>query len=231
VSIKRKVLAVVATLTVAGGVTATGTLPAGAATAACGQACISIFSHELGTYAQPNFVEAVLQGTAMVGQPVILKEPSGSDPSEDLLNRPGPHVSDFYAAGMVSAEVNSHYGNLVAAQIEYAPSGMGTGLCVGLATVAYQNEGLTLLPCSVPATTVWIIDFPDSPATAADRIFPIVNASTTDFSRPFAMSLRQDEIASDVRTLQIEVRRLQFRSGEHLLPDTQLWGALFGPLS
>jgi hypothetical protein len=230
VSAKRKVLAVVATLTVAVGVTAGGTLSASAATQACGAGCISIFSHELGTYAQPNAVEDVFQGVANVGQPVILKEPSGSDPSEDLLNRPGPHVSDFYAAGMVSAEVNSRYGNLVAAQIEYAPSGSGTGLCVGLATVAYQNEGLTLQPCSVSATTVWIIDTPDSPATVADHIFPIVNSSSTDFSNPFAMSLRQDEIASDVHTLQIVARRLQFRSGDHLLPDSQLWGALFGPL-
>lgn len=229
-SIRRKVLAVVATLLVIGGLTAAGILPAGAATQACGAGCISIFSHELGTYGQPNFVEDVLLGAAEVGQPVILKEPSGSDPSEDLLNMPGPHVSDFYAAGMVSAEVNSHYGNLVAAQIQYAPSGSGTGLCVGLATVAYQNEGLTLQPCSVPSTTVWIIDIPDSPATAADHIFPIVNSSTTDFSHPFAMSLRQDEIASDVHTLQIVARRLQFRSGDHHLPDSQLWGALFGPL-
>ena len=230
VSTKSKVLAGVATLMVVGGLTAADMPSAGAATAACGQGCISIFSHELGTYAQPNAVEDVFQGVATVGQPVILKEPSGSDPSEDLLNRPGPHVSDFYAAGMVSAEVNSHYGNLVAAQIEYAPSGSGTGLCVGLATVAYQNEGLTLQPCSVPGTTVWIIDTPDSPATAADHIFPIVNGSTTDFSHPFAMSLRQDEVASGDHILQIIARRLQFRSGEHVLPDSQLWGALFGPL-
>jgi hypothetical protein len=219
-----------AILTVVGIVTVGGTTSAGAATAACGQGCISIFSHELGSYAQPNAVEDVLQGVAQAGQPVILKEPSGSDPSEDLLNMPGPHVSDFFASGMVSAEVNSRYGNLVAAQIEYAPSGMGTGLCVGLATVAYQNEGLTLQPCNVSARTVWIIDTPDSPATAAAHIFPIVNGSSTDFSNPFAMSLRQDAISSDVQTLQIVARRLQFRSGEHVLPDSQLWGALFGPL-
>jgi hypothetical protein len=77
---------------------------------------------------------------------------------------------------------------------------------------------------------VWIIDTADSPATAADHIFPIVNSSSTDLSHPFAMSLRQDEISSDVNTLQIIARRLQFRSGDHLLPDSQLWGALFGPL-
>ena len=35
-------------------------------------------------------------------------------------------------------------------------------------------------PCSIPGTTVWIIDTADSPA-----YFPIVNGSTTDFTHPF----------------------------------------------
>jgi hypothetical protein len=55
-------------------------------------------------------------------------------------------VSEFYAAGLVSADVNSHYGALFGVQQEYAPYGIGAGLCVGLAKVAYQNEGLTLQP-------------------------------------------------------------------------------------
>jgi len=121
----------------------------------------------------------------------------------------GGHVSDFYAAGMMSAEAESHYGSLRATQIEYAPSGVRTGLCVGLMTVAYQNEGLTLQPCNLPAVTVWILDFPDSPATAP-AWFPIVNASTTDFQRPFAMSLPRDEVESARHILQIHVRHLQF---------------------
>ena len=38
------------------------------------------------------------------------------------------------AAGLVSAVVNSHYGTERAAQIEYAPLGVPTGLCAALAT-------------------------------------------------------------------------------------------------
>jgi len=128
---------------------------------------------------------------------------------------------------MVSAEVNSHYGSLPAVQQEYAPLGVPSGLCVGLARVAYQNEGLTLQPCSVPAMTVWIL----IPALShAPGFFPIINGSTTEFSRPFAMDLRRDEIASDHQTLQIHVRRLQFLTDEKTLPDKQLWGAHFGEL-
>ncbi|HET7742063.1 MAG TPA: hypothetical protein VFL67_15565 [Mycobacterium sp.] len=47
----------------------------------------------------------MLDGVAQIGQPVILKQASGSDPSEDIIPHRGL-VSAFYAAGMVSAAVN-----------------------------------------------------------------------------------------------------------------------------
>jgi hypothetical protein len=222
-SVKRNLFAAVATLCVS----AVATLSAGAATPACGPGCVSIFSKELGSSAQPGPVEDVLDGVAAIGQPLILKQASSSDSSEDTVpNR--MLVSDFYAAGMVSADVNSHYGDLFATQIQYAPNGVRTGLCVGLAKVAYQNEGLTLQPCSVPAVTVWILDTTDSPAPG---YFAIVNASTTDFDHPFAMDLPQDEIANAHQLLQIHVRRLQFLGSDKELPDSQLWGAHFGPFN
>src|SRR5215208_1355313 len=139
-SIKRKLLAAVATLAIVGGVSAAATAAASAATPECTAAatvCISVFSSELGTYEEPNFVEAVLGGGgANVGQPVGLKQANRFDPSEDILPvapRPGATVSDFYAAGMVSAEANRHYGSLPAVQQRYAPFKIATDLCVGLA--------------------------------------------------------------------------------------------------
>ena len=229
-SIRRKVLAAVATLAIVGGLSAAATGTASAATHECGMSCISVFSSELGTYEQPNFVEAVLGGGgANVGQPVGLKRASGTDPSEDILPggaTGGGKVSHFYADGLVSAEANRHYGHLDAVQQKYAPFKIETGLCVGLARVAYQNEGLTLQPCDDP-TTVWVI-YPAPPGTTAGH-FPIVNATTTDFRRPFAMHLPRNEVASG-RPLQMQVRRLQFRTGEKTLPPRQLWGAVFGEL-
>src|SRR3982074_3521889 len=123
-SIESKLCAVVAALTVVGGVGAVETLSASAATPACGPGCISIFSRELGTYAQPGPVEDVLDGVVRVGQPVILKAPaSASDPSQDTIPHRRP-VSEWYADGMVSAAVNAHYGSLPGVQIESAPYGM-----------------------------------------------------------------------------------------------------------
>lgn len=222
-SIKRNVLAVAATLAIGAGV---ATLSSSAATPACGAFCISIFSLEHGTYDQPNVVEAVFDGVAKVGQPVILAPASSSDPSQDFFPD-ARTVSAFYAAGLVSAEVNSHYGSLDAAQIEYAPFGDDTDLCVGLATTAFQNQGLTLQPCDVSARTVWIVD---TPRNAPDRFVTIVNGSTTDFSRPFAMHYSRDQQATDQRLQQIKVRRLQFLTNEHTVPDRQLWGLHFGVL-
>ena len=102
------------------------------------------------TNANPGFVETVFQGVAAAwpaddrGPPQQLR-PGGGPPRYG--SRAGL-VSDFFAAGLVSAAVNQHYGSEHAAQIEYAPLGERTGLCSALATTAYQNEGLTLQPCS-----------------------------------------------------------------------------------
>ncbi len=224
-SIKGKALAVAASLTIAGGVITVST-PASAATPECGDDCISIFSRELGTHTEPNLVEAVLDGVARVGQPVILAPASSTDPAQDFLLR-AKSVSDFYAAGMVSAEVNERFGSLLAAQIRYAPFGKPSGLCVGLAVTAFQNEGLTLQPCTTPHKTVWIIDTEGYPSD----FFTIINASTTDFSRPFAMTYPRYQQAAPQRTQQITLRRLQFVSKEHTVLDRQLWSALFGVLA
>jgi hypothetical protein len=219
-SITSKVLAAAATVTVAGGLTAVGTLTASAATPQCGPHCIQIFSAKFGTPTNPGFVETVFQGVAQADQPTILASPSSSNPAGDLIvSRAGP-VSMFYALGLVSAAVSQHYGTEIAVQVEYAPLGVPTGLCAALATTAYQNEGLSLQPCSVPGTTVWIKDFADSPATAP-TYFPLVNGSTTDFSHPFGMTIHGDP-AHKVFP-QIKVQHLIDNPAD--VPDSQLWGA------
>jgi hypothetical protein len=229
--IKGKVLAAVATLTIVCGVSAAATGAASAASPQCGGNCISVFSSELGSYDQLNFVEAVLgDGGARIGQPVGLKRANKFDPTQDIKpDGPIPmkvaKVSDFYAAGMVSAEANRHYGHLDAVQQRYAPFGMDTDLCVGLARVT-QNEGLTLQPCTVPGTTVWVVQ--TDLATPAGY-FPIVNAATTDFRRPFSMHLPRNEVASG-KPLQMQARHLQFLTDDGTLRARQLWGAWPGEL-
>jgi hypothetical protein len=218
---------VVASLAIAGCVSAGAAIPAAAATPACGPTCLSVFSRELGTYAQPNFVEHVFGGVASVGQPTGLNPVSGSDTSEDFINPHQGTVSDYFAMGLVSAEVNQHYGSLPASQLEYSPGGTPTGLCVGIEAEPYQREALSLQSCSIPGRTVWIIGTTFSPATPG--FFPIISGATTDFSRPFAMSYpRHVDTGDELPPIRLE--HVQFLGKEGSLPDTQLWGVKRGAL-
>jgi hypothetical protein len=219
-SITSKVLAAAATVTVVGCLSVVGTLPASAATPQCGPHCIQIFSAKFGTPTNPGFVETVFRGVAQAGQPTILASPSSSYPAGDLIVSRAGAVSGFFAAGLVSAAVSQHYGTETAVQVEYAPFGVPTGLCAALATTAYQNEGLSLQPCNVPGTTVWIKDFTDSLA-AAPTYFPLVNGSTTDFCHPFGMTIHGDPAGKLFP--QIIVRHLIDNPAD--VPDSQLWGA------
>lgn len=227
-SIKSRLLLAAATLTLIGSVPAVVALSASAATPACGERCVSIFTPEFGTRADPQFVEAVLDGEAKVGQPLILRRASSSDSSEDLIPALR-RVTDFFADGMVSAEVDRHYGELFAAQIQYAPFGVISGLCVGIARPALSNQALTLQPCSVPGTTVWIAASVHSPETAPDEYFPLVNASTRNFTRPIAMDYPHNAHPTDEPATPIRVRHLK-TNGPGPVPALQLWGLRPGVL-
>ena len=223
-SIKTKVLAAAATLTVAGGLSTAGTLPATAATTQCGSACVQIFSKMFGTYTHPGFIESVFLGIPLADVPTIVHRASSSDPTGDFIVSKRGTVSTFYADGMVSAAVNARYGSETAVQVEYAPYGHATGLCSAVATTAYQGEGLSLQPCSTPGTTVFIIDTADSPATAP-AYFPIVDASTTDFIHPFTMTIHGDPAHNLFPQIKLE----HLIGNPANVPDNQLWGSAAGP--
>jgi hypothetical protein len=159
---------------------------------------------------------------AKVGQPAILGAASGSNPAEDFMPvvLGSGHVSDFYAAGMVSPAVNSHFGNLPALQLQYTPSGKATGLCSGAPDTAYQNEALSLQPCSTPGTTVFIIDPAVAPGSGSGY-FAIIDGATTDFSHPFVMTYKHESPAP------IRLDHLQL-TDHGTAPITQLWGRTFG---
>jgi hypothetical protein len=220
--INHKVVAAAAVLTLAGGLSTLAAVPASAATAQCGASCIQVYSAKYATPTSLGFVETVFLGIAVRGVPTEVRPASSSNPAEDLivpLGGPVP-VSEFYTDGMVSAAVSEHYGSEPAVQIEYAPYGKPTGLCAAVATTAYQDEGLSLQPCSAPGTTVWIIDIADSPATAP-TYFPIVNGSDTDFVHPFAMTILGDPAHQPFTP--IIMQHLTGNPGS--VPANQLWGA------
>jgi hypothetical protein len=230
-SIKSKVLAAAGVLTLAGALSGVGTLPASAATPGCGSGCVEVYSAKYATATSLGWVETVFLGIPVQGVPTEVRPASGSNPAEDLIVPTGAPVtvSTFYAEGMVSAAVDAHYGGEPAVQIEYAPYGEPTGLCTAVAVTAYQDEGLSLQPCSAPGTTVWIIDVNDSPVTASQTPshFPIVNGSDTDFIHPFAMAILGNPAHQPFTP--IIMQHLTGNPGS--VPANQLWGAAFGPVS
>jgi hypothetical protein len=247
-SIKSKVLAAAATLTLVGGVGVAGALSAGTASAAtpsCGNSCINIFSHQFGTHKSPNFVVDVLRQGEKVGQPIILFRTANFDPAEDFTFAFQGTVADFFAAQMVSAQVDLHYGggavgfpNDFAFENEYAPFGVDSGLCLGVAATAFNDEGVTLQPCGVSSKTVWVLDTLDQQFTAAwaHGYIPLINGSNTNFSQPFVLTYPNQSFPTDKPRPQLVVTNLTgfsfhvgnlFGTGAN---SDQLWGATFGEL-
>ena len=179
------------------------------------------------------------------------RQPSNSDPAEDFSVSFQGLVSDFFAAGLVSPAVALHYGcvkatsstacdngffvNDPAFEIEYAPFGVDSGLCMGLATTAVFEGKVSLQPCGVSSKTVWIVDTNDSPATIAHGYLPLINGSDTNFSHPFVLSYPLNGYPTDKPRVQLEVTNLtgfQIGRGQQIgsVNSNQLWGADFGVL-
>jgi hypothetical protein len=245
-SIKSKVFAAAATLTLVGGVGAVGAMSASAATPSAGPTAVDIFSFEFGHHNSPNFVIDVYRQGAKVGQPIILFRTSDTDPAEDFAASFQGLTSDFFAAGLVSAQVDLHYGSNLpnandgfpddpAFEIEYSPYGVASGLCVGVASTAVQGSDVSLQPCGVTSKTVWITDTGDS-VTVANGYVPLINGSDTNFSHPFVLTYPSSGYPTDKPRPQLTTTNLTGFTGSFLVPelgtvdDNQLWGADFGVL-
>ena len=222
-----------AAVAITGGLALTAGGAADAASPSCGWTCIEVFNHNFGTHAHPNFILDTQQQAGKTGQPQILFRVSNSDPGEDYTVSFQGLVSDFFAAGLVSSAVNLHYGGGAfgfpddyAYEVQYAPFGVDSGLCAGLASVAVAGEKVTLQPCGITAETVWIVDSQDSTFTG---YVPLINGSDTNFSRPYVLTYPGSGYPTDIPRPQLFVTNLTgFSNGTTNNPsgvnDNQLWG-------
>jgi len=246
-SIKSKVFAAAATLTLVGGVGAVGASAAHAATPSAGPSAIDIFSRDFGTHAHPNFTLDTLRQGEKVGQPQILFRTANFDPALDYTISYQGLVSDFYAADLVSAEVDLHYGggaNYVlpngtkvafpddaAFEVQYDPYGVDSGLCAGVAATAVSGEKVTLEPCGVSSKTLWIVDSAD---TIRGGYVPLINGSDTNFSQPYVLTYPGAAYPTDMPRPELYVSNLTGEQGANGQPifgtvnSNQLFGADFG---
>jgi hypothetical protein len=256
-SIKSKVAAAAATLTMVGGVSTVSALTAGnagAATPSCRNNCIDIFSRNYGTHHHPGFVLDVWRQAAKVGQPIILYRTSNSDPAEDFTIAYQGRVSDFAAAQLVSPALALHYGggcqffdihtqtctkywpNDYAYEIEYAPYGVDSGLCVGVPTTAAQDILVSLQPCGASAKAVWVVDIAHSTGRSLFHLYvPLINGSDTNFTHPFVLTYPKNSHPTDRPRPQLKTQTLQHFSGGGFVNGgtvnaNQEWGADFGVL-
>jgi hypothetical protein len=256
-------LALVGGVGTAGVLTTAGT--ASAATPSCGIACVNLFSYDFGTHKSPNFTVDVLRQGERVGQPIILFRTSNFDPALDWSVSFQGTVADFFAAGLVSSALALHYGcipgvnfpncpfsvtgvpnpkatgatsDYLAFENQYAPFGVDSGLCLGVAATATSGEGVTLQPCGVSSKTVWVLDTLDQSFTTAwaHGYIPLINGSNTNFSQPFVLTYPASGFPTDKPRPQLVVANLtgfQFHVGNLFgtgANSNQLWGATFGEL-
>jgi hypothetical protein len=225
-SIKSKVLATAATLTMVGGLSAAGALSASAATPSCGNSCIDIFSYEFGHHSSPNFVLDVWHGTAKAGTPVILYRSSNKDAAEDFTVSFQGTVNDFYQAGLVSSALDLHYSHFAAFEFEYSPNGVDSGLCVGVGSTAGNLTPVALEPCGQSSKSVWVVDSYD---TIRGGYVPLINGSDTNFSHPYVLHYPGNGYPTDVPRPQLNTYELQKYSNNSVY-DNELWGANYGVL-
>ncbi len=187
-----------------------------AATPQCGTGCAALYNLIYG----PSDVIAVAgaSGTqANTGQPVALLPASGSNQGEDWVVLDEGTVSDFYAAGLVSAGLNLHYGNDEVYEYDYVPYAVDSGLCLGVAGIAGNGAPVSLQPCGESAHTLWVADVADQ----YRRQIPLVNGSDTNFSYPYVLTADTTGITMSTRML---------TGGNGVIDNGQYWSTEYGVL-
>jgi hypothetical protein len=261
-SVKAKVLAAAATLSLVGGAGVAAAATAGAANAAtpsCGKTCIDIFSHQFGTFADPQFVMDSYKQGDVTGTPVILFRTSNADPAEDFTTDNEGLTSEFYAANLVSAGVALQYGCTTAVfgvcdgqgqgdywayEFMYSPYGVQTGLCVGVAATAVAGEKVTLQPCGVSGKTIWIAATPwlyygNKTVPAGVNVHdtlswyqpgvPLINGSDVNFSAPYGLTYPASSYPTDEPRPQLYTTNVLGFS-TGAINSNQLWSAEHGVL-
>jgi hypothetical protein len=238
-SIKSKFLAAAATLTLVSGVGAAGVLSAGtanAATPSCGFTCVNVFNQQFGK----AFYQDVFRQGNRVNQPIILFRSADFDPALDftvttLINTTPPitpasvyTVAQLCAAGGTGLGAGTclRYAGDPVWEVQYAPYGVNSGLCVGVAA-AVSGEGVSLQPCGVSAKTWWIGDTAHQYFHKGHFYTPWVNGASANYTQPLVLTYPANGYPTDNPRPQLTIQTQQtFSSGAPY--QNQMWGVCFG---
>jgi hypothetical protein len=242
-SVKAKIAAGAATLTiVGGGLGMVGTMTASAATPNCGNNCVNIFSQKYG----PSYLVDVYQAKAATGQPVILFQSSNSDPAEDFVVVDEGTVHDFYRHyGLVSASFAHTYSGDEAYETQYEPYGLNSNYCLSTWPGETPQAGylVRLESCGQYSNSLWAADTdantepngssvtPDHRSTGA--VFSpyrtdvaLINGATNSFSNPLVLNYPAGN-PTDMPRPELNVQpEKQYAGGVTF--DNQEWGTTLG---
>jgi len=225
-SIKSKVFAVAATITMVGGVSAAGLLHADASTGSCVTNCLNVYGEEYGD--SPGFVLDVLRQGEKIGQPLVLFRASNIDPAEDFTILASGTVRQFFRHSMVSTQVAHQYPNYEAYEVEYAPYGVDSGLCVGVASTPVNNTPVALETCGASPMTTWVVDAPQPDLV----YYPWINGSETNTSNPIVLHYPGDAYPTDMPRVQLNTYELQQYANGTFPTNTynnEMWAGLYPP--
>jgi len=250
-SVKNKVLAAAASLTLVGGAGVAALATAGtanAATPSCGSGSIDLYSAQFGNQANPQFVVDSFKQGDVAGTPIILFRQSNADPAEDFTIDQEGAVSEFLAAGLVSSALALHYGCTTkvigpdgcngangtgvddyAYEFMYSPFGVQTGLCVGVGATAVAGTKVTLQPCGLSGKTIWIANYTGNRLVNPQDGIGLINGSDTNFSQPYGLTYPNSSYPTDTPRPELYTTNIDsFSTGA--INTNQLWGARAGIL-
>lgn len=180
-SIKSKVLAGAAALSVIAGGVGVAAASANASTPSCGFTCENIWSAQWGF----RFTLDVYKQQDTVGNKIILFRNSNNDPAQDFTVSDWGTVDSIAATypGFVSPALQLHYGSNEAYEIQYSPYGSGgNNLCLGVGKTAANGTPVTIQPCGVSAKTLWISHY----VGFGKKV--LINGSDNNFSHPYVLT-------------------------------------------
>lgn len=183
-SLRGRIVASAAALALAGagGLAMVG--GASAATPNCTGKCITVYSQAFGT----GYVLNANNATN-----IRLRNLSDTYTNEDFILDGTFHTVEWFVLhGYISntSYAAENYPNFIAFQLESAPNAVPNGKCVGLASPAFDGEGVTKQPCGVNAQTLWILDAAAGTGNCllSNVYCPVVNGSDSNFSNPEALT-------------------------------------------
>jgi hypothetical protein len=231
-SIKAKIAAGAATLTIVGGGLGTvGALTASAATPSCNTGCTQGFSQKYG----PQYVLDVYQARAAAGQPVILFQSSNTDPAEDFTFSFQGSVGSFYQHnhGVVSPQFAHTYGNDPAFEIQYSPYGLNSNFCLSTTPnqAAQAGDKVALQNCGQSASSLFAFDLNHITGDRRSEFradVPLISGATTSFSNPEVLNYPAGN-PTDMPRPQLNVQPEKTYSGGQVF-DNQVWGAQGSPV-